>query len=104
MKAETYLILEKKRSGIYSGVNVRVVKAASSRPRLSPTQICIKVNIELPEDAFEEYVPTANITVPSSSVLIPIVTVDGEGACDCAHPDPNDDGTTCLACEGDITV
>lgn len=66
-----YLTIEgKKQYGSYGG---RITKVTAGKPALTNNQICIAINVKVPNAFFERLTPVINIELPSEAVVNPDV-------------------------------
>lgn len=57
----------------YGGYTGRIVKVTSNKPALSNNEICIAINVKVPNAFFERLTPVINIELPSEAVVNPDV-------------------------------
>lgn len=57
----------------YGGYSGRIVKVTSNKPALSNNEICIAINVKVPNAFFERLTPVINIELPQEAVVNPDV-------------------------------
>ncbi len=57
----------------YGGYTGKITKITTGKPALSNNEICIAVNVKVPNAFFERLTPVINIELPSEAVVNPDV-------------------------------
>lgn len=70
MKADCYLVLTKTKG---------VTDMKKNKPRLYAGQIAVKLNLDLSDHFFDQYIPEITLTVPDSYIQRPSVEVELKG-------------------------
>lgn len=50
-----------------------ITRIASKAPNLKSNEICIKLNLKVPDELFEKPILNANISIPKDSVSVPVI-------------------------------
>lgn len=69
MKDSGYLVFNEKRL-------LRFKNLKGGSPKLDSGEFAIKINLEIPKDFFEKYLPIANIKVNEENILKPEINVE----------------------------
>lgn len=66
-----YIIIERKRSGVYTYQKKYTIRLVNGKPSLKPSEIALKLSIQVPDVFWDRVIPAVDIKVPENAILSP---------------------------------